>query len=105
MVGRCVTPAQTGCKLRGDGLLTRSRGLLLYPSRCGTHRRNLSPHVFGYIKGDATAWRDEPLERLARDGELMAYWHDGFRQLRDTLQERCPQEDLRHKGATPWRGE
>ena len=59
--------------------------------------------MFGYIKGDATVRRNEPLERMARNGEVMAYRHDGFWQPMDTLQERRLLEDLGHNGAVPWR--
>jgi glucose-1-phosphate cytidylyltransferase len=79
-----------------------SRGLLHYLWRCGRHRRCLAPHVFGYIKGNATVWRNEPLERLARNGEVMAYRHDGFWQPMDSLQEGCLLEDLGHRAAEPW---
>jgi hypothetical protein len=94
------TSAQT---VREDGGLTRSRGLLHHLSRCGLHRRNQSPRVFGYIKGDAAVRRDEPLERMARDEELMTYRHDGFWQLIDAVREKCSREDQGHKGAAPCR--
>jgi hypothetical protein len=92
LMGWYVTPAPTGSKLREDG---GGDGLLLYLWRCGGHGRNLSPHVFGYIKGDATVWRNESLDRLTRDGEVMAYRHE----------ERCLLEDLGHRAAGPWRVE
>ncbi len=45
------------------------------------------PQVFDYIDGDDTQFEKEPLERLAADGELMAYKHDGFWQCMDTLRQ------------------
>ena len=36
------------------------------------------PGVFDYLNGDATVLEQDPLEKLARDGELMAYKHQGF---------------------------
>jgi glucose-1-phosphate cytidylyltransferase len=47
----------------------------------------LEPGVFEYIDGDATQWESEPLERLAADGELMAYKHYSFWQCMDTLRD------------------
>jgi glucose-1-phosphate cytidylyltransferase len=65
----------------------------------------LSPRVLDTIEGDATVWEREPLERLARDRELMAYKHDGFWQPMDTLREKRLLEDLWQTGAAPWRVE
>lgn len=48
----------------------------------------LEPDVFDYITGDATQFEHEPLERLAKDGELMAYRHHGFWQCMDTLRDK-----------------
>jgi hypothetical protein len=55
--------------------------------------------VFGYTKGDATVWKNEPLEHFARDAEVMANWHDDFWPRMET---RLP-EDLGHRGTAPWR--
>lgn len=48
----------------------------------------LEPGVFDYIDGDATQWERDPLERLAKDGQLMAYRHYGFWQCMDTVRDR-----------------
>ena len=48
----------------------------------------LEPEVGDYIDGDDTLFEREPMERLAKDGELMAYQHDGFWQCMDTLREK-----------------
>ncbi|MCD6288221.1 MAG: glucose-1-phosphate cytidylyltransferase, partial [Candidatus Hydrogenedentes bacterium] len=48
----------------------------------------LEPGVFDYIDGDHTQWEREPLERLARDGQLMAYKHTSFWQCMDTLRDK-----------------
>lgn len=48
----------------------------------------LEPGVFDYIDGDATQWERDPLERLAKDGQLMAYRHYGFWQCMDTIRDR-----------------
>ncbi len=61
------------------------------------------PRVFDYLTNDDTILEREPLERLARDGELMAYKHDGFFQPMDTLRERDLLEQLWASGTAPWR--
>lgn len=47
----------------------------------------LEPEVLNYIESDATVWEREPCEKLAHDGQLMAYLHDGYWQCVDTLHE------------------
>ncbi len=63
----------------------------------------LEPAVFEYIEGDETAWEREPMERLARDGQLMAYRHPGFWQCMDTLRDRRLLETLWESGEAPWK--
>jgi glucose-1-phosphate cytidylyltransferase len=55
-----------------------------------------------YIDGDETIWEREPIERLARDGQLMAYRHSGFWSCMDTLKEKNMLEDLWASGRAPW---
>ena len=62
----------------------------------------LEPGVFDYIAGDETQFEREPLEQLAKDGQLMAYRHDGFWQCMDTVRDRKRLEELWETGA-PWR--
>ena len=62
----------------------------------------LEPEIFDYIDGDDTQWGREPMERLARDGQLMAYKHDSFWQCMDTLRDRRLLEDLWQRGNAPW---
>jgi glucose-1-phosphate cytidylyltransferase len=62
----------------------------------------LEPGVFDYIDGDATQWEREPLERLAEDGQLMAYRHEDFWQCMDTIRDKKLLEELWKDGA-PWR--
>jgi glucose-1-phosphate cytidylyltransferase len=62
----------------------------------------LEPEVFDYIDGDATMFEREPLEGLARDGQLMAYRHNDFWQCMDTLRDKRLLEELWQNGA-PWR--
>ena len=63
----------------------------------------LSPKVLEYIEGDETAWEREPLERLAREGNLNAYKHTGFWQPMDTLRDKKQLEDLWEGGKAPWK--
>jgi glucose-1-phosphate cytidylyltransferase len=63
----------------------------------------LEPEVFEYIAGDDTHWEKEPLERLAQEGELMAYQHTSFWQCMDTLRDRKLLEDLWATGNAPWK--
>ena len=63
----------------------------------------LSPKVIDRIAGDATVWEAEPLQSLARDGELMAYDHRGFWQPMDTLRDRDTLERLWASGKPPWK--
>jgi glucose-1-phosphate cytidylyltransferase len=62
----------------------------------------LEPGVFDYIDGDDTQWEREPLERLAKDGQLMAYRHTSFWQCMDTLRDKRLLEDLWQSGNAPW---
>jgi glucose-1-phosphate cytidylyltransferase len=63
----------------------------------------LEPGVFDYIEGDDSVWEREPLERLAQDGELAAYVHDGYWQNMDTLRDRMVLEEQWASGSPPWR--
>lgn len=63
----------------------------------------LEPEVFDYIEGDDTQWEREPLERLAKDGELMAYRHHSFWQCMDTLRDRKLLDELWEGGHAPWK--
>jgi glucose-1-phosphate cytidylyltransferase len=63
----------------------------------------LEPGVFDYIDGDDTQWEKEPLERLAADGELMAYRHESFWQCMDTIRDKKLLEKLWREGDPPWK--
>ncbi len=62
----------------------------------------LEPSVFDLIEGDQTSWEAEPLTTLAREGELMAYQHDGFWQAMDTLRDKNQLEQL-WSVTPPWK--
>jgi len=63
----------------------------------------LEPQVFDYIEDDATSFEKEPLERLAREGQLMSYVHEGFWQCMDNIREREMLEQLLARNAAPWK--
>jgi len=61
------------------------------------------PGVFSYLKDDDTILERSPLERLASDGQLVAYRHTGFWQPMDTLREKQLLDSLWTGGDAPWR--
>lgn len=63
----------------------------------------LEPEVLDYIDGDDTSFEREPLERLADDGQLMAYRHDDFWQCMDTMRDVRLLRKMYEDGDTPWR--
>ena len=63
----------------------------------------LSPKCIDYIKGDEVSWEDEPLNKLAGEGKLAAFEHQGFWQPMDTLREKNLLEDLWDSGKAPWK--
>jgi glucose-1-phosphate cytidylyltransferase len=63
----------------------------------------LKPDVLAYLTDDSTVWEQEPLQRLAADGRLMAYEHTGFWQPMDTLRDKHHLEDLWASGKAPWK--
>ncbi len=63
----------------------------------------LEPGVFDYVEGDDTQWEKEPLERLAQDGELMAFRHSSFWQCMDTIRDKKLLERLWAEESAPWK--
>jgi glucose-1-phosphate cytidylyltransferase len=63
----------------------------------------LQPEIFNYIRDDATIFEREPLEQLARDGQLSAYKHKGFWQPMDSLRDKNQLESLWESGKIPWK--
>jgi glucose-1-phosphate cytidylyltransferase len=63
----------------------------------------LEPGIFDYIDNDETRFEREPLERLAADGQLMAYRHYDFWQCMDTLREKMFLDELWASGRAPWK--
>jgi glucose-1-phosphate cytidylyltransferase len=63
----------------------------------------LSPKVIDYIENDSTVWERSPIERLARDGQLIGYRHSGFWSCMDTLREKNSLEEIWNSGKAPWK--
>ncbi|HSC83209.1 MAG TPA: glucose-1-phosphate cytidylyltransferase [Pseudomonas sp.] len=63
----------------------------------------LSPKVLPYIAEDITAWEAEPLSRLAAEGQLVAFQHEGFWHPMDTLRDKNYLEQLWQSGEAPWK--
>lgn len=63
----------------------------------------LSPKVIERITDDTTVWEQEPLMTLAEEGELKAYFHEGFWQPMDTLRDKNHLETLWTSGNPPWK--
>lgn len=63
----------------------------------------LNPEVFDYITGDSTVFEKEPLENLAKNGELMAYRHNGFWKCMDTQRDKMQLEEMWASGNAPWK--
>src|SRR6266702_1359907 len=62
----------------------------------------LQPEVFQFIADDTTVLEKEPLENLAKKGDLVAYRHSGFWQPMDTLRDKNNLDDLWKSGQAPW---
>ena len=59
--------------------------------------------IFDFIKGDKTMLEREPLEKLAKIGELVAFKHYGFWQCMDTIRDKILLNKLWKKGVAPWK--
>jgi glucose-1-phosphate cytidylyltransferase len=78
-------------KPRGDGALINGGFFVL------------SPKVLPLLEGDETIWEQDPLMKLAEDGELMAFRHHGFWQPMDTLHDKNTLEKMWANGTAPWK--
>ena len=63
----------------------------------------MEPGALDYIEGDHTTLENEPLTKLATDGQLAAFLHDGFWQPMDTIRDRNHLEKLWAGGQAPWK--
>lgn len=63
----------------------------------------LQPEVFHYIEGDSTNFEKGPLTRMAAEGQLMSYIHEGFWQCMDNIREKNMLEKLLEEDRAPWK--
>ena len=63
----------------------------------------LDPKIFDYIEGNKTVFEKAPLERVAAEGQLNAYYHTGFWKCMDTQRDKQELEDLWNSGNAPWK--
>lgn len=63
----------------------------------------LSPKVLDYVKDDTIMFEREPMEKLAQEGQLMCYKHEGFWQCMDTLRDKEKLEELWNDNKAPWK--
>lgn len=63
----------------------------------------LEPAIFDYLDGDDCIFERAPLEKLAKEGQLMSYMHKGFWQCMDTKREKDTLEELWESGRAPWK--
>lgn len=61
------------------------------------------PEIINYIDGDSTVFEKQPLEKLAKDGELFSRKHDGFWKCMDTIRDKNQLEELWKSGNAPWK--
>lgn len=62
------------------------------------------PEVFDYIRnGDSTIWEQDPLQNIAKDGQLMGYRHEGFWSPMDTLKDKQDLNEMWNKGSAKWK--
>lgn len=63
----------------------------------------LNPEIFDYLEDDSTVFEQEPLQKLAAEGQLMSYYHKGFWQCMDTQREMQKLEEMWQSGKAPWK--
>ena len=63
----------------------------------------MNPGIFNYLEDDTTVFEKKPMQRLAEEGELMAYSHEGFWQCMDTQREMKKLEEMWESGRAPWK--
>lgn len=62
-----------------------------------------NPEIFDYLDGDGTIFEQEPMRRLAAEGQLKSFYHSGFWQCMDTKREKDLLENLWATGKAPWK--
>ncbi|MCR4624052.1 MAG: glucose-1-phosphate cytidylyltransferase [Alphaproteobacteria bacterium] len=59
--------------------------------------------IFNYLRDDSTVLEQEPMQKLANEGQLMGYFHKGFWQCMDTQREKKKLEEMWVTGNAPWK--
>lgn len=103
-----VTAVQTPGRFGTLGIVGNKVGSFLEKPHGDAQRINggyfvLSPEIGKYLEGDETVFEKEPLENLAKDGQLSAFQHDGFWQPMDTLRDQNLLEKLWQSKEAPWK--
>lgn len=62
-----------------------------------------NPGIFDYIEGPSTVFEKEPLEKTAKQGQLMAFKHEGFWHCMDTQRDKTQLEEMWASGKAPWK--
>ena len=63
----------------------------------------LNKKIFDYLKDDFTIWEKEPLEKLSKENQLVAFKHDNFWYSMDTMRDKAYLENLWEKNKAPWK--
>jgi glucose-1-phosphate cytidylyltransferase len=63
----------------------------------------LNKKIFDYLKDDFTIWEKEPLEKLSKENELIAFKHDNFWYPMDTMRDKVYLENLWNQNKAPWK--
>jgi len=63
----------------------------------------LNKKIFDYLRDDFTIWEKEPLEKLSKENELVAFKHDNFWYPMDTMRDKDYLENLWEKNEAPWK--
>lgn len=63
----------------------------------------IDPKALDYVDSDSTAWEQGPLQKLASEGKIGAFLHDGFWQCMDNVRERDLLNELWDSGKAPWK--
>lgn len=97
-------PGRFGClELNGDSVSSFHEKPTLTQDWINGAFFVLEPEIFDFIEGDETQWELEPMERLAQEGQLKAWKHEGFWQCMDTLKEKHFLESLWDSDNAPWK--
>lgn len=103
-VTACIPPEKYGIlKIRGSKVMDFSEKPDTKKDWVNGGYFVLEPEIFDFIKNDKTVWEKEPMEKLARGGNLFAYKHTGFYQMMDTLREKNYLNELWKSRKPPWK--